>query len=442
MFFSIKQLSIILFLFLISSFLFAQNSNIMMAPETTSSDNEYSNLIDEGKYEDALEIIEKDLSEELSKKVERKTIPSQYITFSALEEDIDVNTLFSERTLENFNIEDNEKLHRLYTDGGTCYAALKDNRKALTYLNEALRYKKIEYGVDDKIFYAAARVYKNMENVTAYRNFLELSYKLNPSEGLYSKELGLSLYSSPYKEKAIHHLKKYVEINGDEIEDHDIYLKVANLNADIDKHLEAEKYYRKYLQKEPEDGKAYYSLGVLAYQKSGNFNLALSCFENADQFLDSDQSLLRSKSYDYTGKILQRKLKYEQAIGWYTKSMELEDQFSGVVKELETKISEKKTYINELKVGLLKENNYTKYNEYEYESVELQKLEIEYKKQLYELSKYNGGELRWNTAFCYEQLGELEKAIEFYKAVIKYNYQPGLARDKIIKIQLKIKRGY
>jgi len=70
------------------------------------------------------------------------------------------------------------------------------------------------------------------------------------------------------------------------------------------------------------------------------------------------------------------------------------------------------------------------------------KLRLERRERLYSYSKLDAGRVRWNMAECHERLGKLDDAIRYYRECIAFDYEPSKARDRVIKLQLKISRGY
>ena len=72
--------------------------------------------------------------------------------------------------------------------------------------------------------------------------------------------------------------------------------------------------------------------------------------------------------------------------------------------------------------------------------------EIKLKKEIenlqLEFNKLQPGRLRWFIAVSNEKIENYSEAIKYYREAIKYDYNSNNAREMIIKLQLKIKRGY
>ena len=402
----------------------------------------YQELIDAEEFEKAQKKISDRITEINSKNTKNKRIPSNFISFVAIEQEIDVNSLFNERTVENFLIEDNPELHKLHFDAAVVNYKLKEYKRAASYLHQSLRYKPIEYKKDDKLFSLMSQIYLNIGNITAYRNSLELAFKLNPAISEYSKDLGLSYYESSNKKKAIYYLENYVKLESYEIEDKKIFVKIANLNADIHRNLEAQKYYLLYLEKGGDDYDMYYVVGNLAYNETGNLDLAQTCYMQVVQNMSDEESLKKSKSMEHLGDIAYKKMYYTAALEWYLQSIELEKGYRDNLEKKRNEIKELEEKISKLKIELLKSNNYVQYNEYQFLRQELTRLKREEIQLNYELRKHASGKRRWKTAIVYEQTEQLNKAIDYYRESIKLDYKSNEARERIEKIQLKINRGY
>jgi len=402
----------------------------------------YKDLMDAGEYEKAQEKIFAKLKEINSKNTKNKRIPSNFISFVSIEQEIDINSLFNERTVENFLIEDNPELHQLHLDAALVNYQLKEYKRAASYLHQSLRYKPIEFKKDDNLFSLMSQIYLNMDNITAYRNSLELAFKLNPAISKYSKDLGLSYYESSQKKKAIYYLVNYVKMESYEIEDKKIFVKIANLNADINRNLEAQKYYLLYLEKSGDDYDIYYVVGNLAFNETGNLDLAQTCYMQVVQNMKDEESLKKSKSMEHLGDIAFKKMYYNAALEWYLQSIELEKGYRDNLENKRTEIKDYEEKINNLKIELLKSNNYVQYNEYQFLRQELARLKREEIQLNYELRKHASGKRRWKTAIVYEKTEQLNKAIDYYRESIKLDYKSNEARERIEKIQLKINRGY
>lgn len=429
-----RLLCVTAFLFLFSS-LTAQN-------DFNQENKTYQQLMAEDEYVQALELINDEIEQINSESVRRKKIPSSFISFATIEDDIDVNKLFRERVLENFYLEENAKLHELHYNAGIAYRKTGEYEKSVSHLYDSLRYKKIEYGKDDKIFYELSQTYKDMEKQTAYHNALEFAFNMNPQNYKYSLELGNALYNTRKKQKSIYHLEQYLSLVDEESLDSEVYMKLAGLYIDTGKYLRTEEYYRKYLAKDSENGAIYFALGDISYNKTGNFNLALQSFSQALQYLEEDDYIKKSQCHEYTADIYKKRLYYGKAIESYLKAIEEEEIFLQFIDDKRTEIENLQTEIDDLKRQLLKQNDFVKYNEYQFQSQELERLKNEKINLEYQYKKFNSGERRWNLAECYERSEQYDKALVYYEESIRQNFNPNKARDRIKKIRLKLKRGY
>jgi tetratricopeptide (TPR) repeat protein len=286
-----------------------------------------------------------------------------------------------------------------------------------------------------------AQVYRKINQPRAYAAFLEEAYTLNPGRSEYSLELGRALSRTNEKKKAIYHLGRYIESKGD-VDDPDIYLMIGNINEDIGRYLETVKHYRSYLAKKPEDGYIHFALGYLAYKRIGDYSLAVDSFDKALKYLPEKDILRRSKANEYKGDIFMQELEFEKAAGFYAETLryqnEIKAQMDGKIREI-LKI---KDDIRSMKSSLIKSQDYDKYNEYERFQEEKGKMELDNREKNYEFGKLNAGKVRWNMAESYERLGRLDEAMKYYREAVALDYQAEQAREKIIKLQLKINRGY
>ncbi len=422
------QLSLIFLLFFLGQNLFSQ--------ETIS----YSDLLQNGNYDEALKIINDKISLINETRVDNKMVPSTIITVESIDQTVDLKKLFSERKNELYMIENNPELSKLHFDAGICYRNLKIYDSALNNFYQSLRYKEIQSGVDDVTFYEISQIHKENGDYPAYLNTLETAYGFNPSKIEYSAELGRALYSTNQKKKAIYHLNKYVLQNSSS--DPNVYLLLGGLSTDIGKYLESAEYYEKYLSLKPDDPYIMFALGFINYQHIGNFNKAIALFSSAVNKLPENEILYKSKCYEYIGDMLFKNLKYTNAITAYSETIKYEESINNNISSKKTELETKNNEIRELKISMLKQNNYLKFAEYQFQSQEKEKILFELKDLNYEFNKINSGKIRWNTAECYERLNMLNEAIEFYKKSISYNYKSNESRSRIIKLQLKIKRGF
>jgi tetratricopeptide (TPR) repeat protein len=106
------------------------------------------------------------------------------------------------------------------------------------------------------------------------------------------------------------------------------------------------------------------------------------------------------------------------------------------------KRAEKNAEINKLKEALINNREFEKYEEYEILVDERNKIDKEIESLQLAFTKLQPGKVRWFLAVSYEKTEQYEEAINYYREAITYNYYPNNARDMIIKLKLKIKRGY
>jgi tetratricopeptide (TPR) repeat protein len=427
MLFKIKL--IIIFTFGVSALLFAQGAS-------------YETLMTAGDYKSALAEIQKKFSDIYGTRVDGKRLPTDFITIGAAEESVDLNKLFRQRKAEPYFIEDNPGLYKLHRDAAVCYFNTGEYNLAISHNYQSLRYKIIAVGGDDAVFYDISQVYKKEGYFRAYINSLETAYTVNPDNMEYSLELGKSLYRTNETKKAIFHLSRYLESKGENLDDFSLLIMIANLNSDIGRYLETVKYYQRYLSKKTDDGFIHFALGYLAFNHTGNYRLAESELAEALKYLPAGEILRRQKCYEYTGDINMNELRFQNAVDSYLQTIQYEKIVQDDIKAKQDAVKNSNDEIRSLKASLLKERNFVKYSEYQFQSQERDRIEYELFMKNYEYRKLNSGKVRWNIGECYEKIQNPEKAMAYYRECITYNYRSNEAREKIIKIQLKIKRGY
>jgi len=232
-----------------------------------------------------------------------------------------------------------------------------------------------------------------------------------------------------------------VENSQDAIEP-EIYLKLASLYEGIERYLETEKYYNEYLRLKPDDAEIIFALGHIAYLKTGNYILAESFLKRALTILPNDDIYRRSKSYEYLGDMLFNNLKYNRAIEHYQQCINYQKTVHNSIDANKTKRAEKNAEINKLKEVLINNKEFDKYEEYEILVDERNKMDKDIEGLQLEFTKLQPGKVRWFLAVSYEKIEQYEDAINYYREAINYNYNPNIARDMIVKLRLKIKRGY
>ena len=408
------------------------------------SPGDYRALYNNKEYEKAHNIIISRLNEIYSKMVEEKRVPVGYISLTNIGEDVDLVALFRNRKEKGFFIEDNAELAELHLFAGRCSVHLNKKKDGLNNYIQSLRYRKIELQRDDVIFYEISQVFKTYNEPLYFKGYidaLEQAYTLNQTEYKYSHELGNALYTTKEIKKAIFHLRRYIENTEDAIQP-DIYLKLASLYEGIEKYLETEKYYNEYLRLKPDDAEILFALGHIAYLKTGNYILAESFLQRALRILKEDDIYRRSKSYEYLGDMLFNNLKYTRAIEHYRQCINYQRTILNSIDDNKTKRAEKTAEINKLKEALINHKEFDKYEEYEILVDERNKIDRDIENLQLEFTKLQPGKVRWNLAVSYEKTEQYEEAITYYREAITYNYNSNNARDMIIKLQLKIKRGY
>ncbi len=391
-------------------------------------------------YSKSLAIIEKYLSYEYSKRIQYKRIPSNLITLKGVKNDTDLKKIFRNRKVKNFFIEPDNRLHILHLYAGRCYYNLKKYKNSINHYIQSLRFTEID-NKSDKVFYELSQVYKNFNKFDAYTNTLELAYTINPDNYKYSYELGISLSKTKQKKKSIYHLKRFIK-NSEKDHDPKLYLTIGNLYEDIGKYIETEQYYKKYLELKPEDPYISFSLAFIAFKRTGNYSLAVKLFNRSLNILPENDIYRRSKSFEFLGDIAYRNLEYSKAIENYNKTIEYQRSIMKDIRVIEDKISELNKKINELRTSLMKDPEFDEYSTYEFVLEDAGSEELKLKKMQSQLKKMNPGKVRWFIADAMEKTGNLIDAVKFYRNAITYNYNPGPARERITKLQLKIKRGY
>jgi tetratricopeptide (TPR) repeat protein len=402
---------------------------------------DYTGLYNKGSYPQALEAINKQLDNYYSTRVDNKRVPIGFITMKNAAKEVDLKMLFRNRKAEHFFIEDNPEISSLHLYAARCYFKLSSYDYSLNHYVQSLRYKKVEEKKDDIIYYEIAQVFKKGGYFNAYVNALETASTLNKNNYAYSLELGKTLYRTDMKKRAIYHLERY--INGtEETVSPELYLMLGNLYEDIAKYLETQKYYIRYLERKPDDGNIQFALGYIAYQRTGNYALALQSFDRALKLLPENEIVKISKTYEYKADIALQELEFDNAVLFYTETIKYQDKIAGDIKNKKTEISDLNLTIRNLKASLLRQENFEQYEEYENLMDKKGKKEIELRQIENEYNKLNAGKVRWNIAYSLERIEKYNDAIKYYRDAMTFDYNPNMARKKIINLELKIKRGY
>lgn len=406
-----------------------------------SENEQIVQLVSEKQYDKALEIINKNIGNYYSENVDNKRLPTDFITVESAEEAVDLNKVYRERKNKIYIIEINDDMYLLHFNAAKCYAGMGEYDRAISHYYQALRFSEIQLNKTDEIFYNLALTFKAIGAVKAYNDSLETAIEINPSNPLYSLELGNSLYRSGDNKRSIYHLEKYLASEQTEVNP-DIYLKLAALHEQGGKYLNTVKYYQKYLEVKPEDADVRFALGYAAYYHTGNYEVAFENFNYALKILPEDQVYKRSKSYEYIADMYRKNLKFEKAIEAYKQTAQFELTIKKQIDSLRKELDYIDSEIVKLKAGLLKEKNFVNYTQYQFQLSEKDRVKRELDQKMYEYRKLNSGKIRWYTAECYEKLEDYENAIVYYRQSITYNYNANKSREKIIKLQLKIKHGY
>ncbi len=401
----------------------------------------YQALYEKGEYALALKQIDSALNDIYSKRVDDKRVPSGFITLKNTDKDIDLVRMFRERKASGFFIEDNPEISGLHLYAARCSVKLKKPENALNHYYQCLRFRKLEYKRDDVVFHEMAGIFRDRGHFRAYLNFLEAAYSLNREEYAYSKELGAALYPTADKKRSIYHLERYVT-NAEDKPDPKLYLMIGNLNEDIGKYLETEKYYARYLELNPGDGPVQFALGHNAYRRTGNYSLAMASLGRALSVLPESDIIRRSKSHEYIADMSFSDLEYENAVKNYLETVKYQEKIAEKMAAVQKEIDGFTGQINKLKTSLLNEGDFDEYEQYEFLKEERAKKELDLVEIGREYSRLNAGRIRWALAESYQNLEQYEQAITWYRQAISFDYNSNRARDRIVKLQLKIKRGY
>ncbi len=425
--------------------LFSIKIFIVLIPSLfAQGEEDYILLYQKNEYQKSYEIIITKLNIIYSKRVDGKRIPAGYIALSNVGEDEDLLTLFRNRKEKGFFIEDNQELAELHLYAGRCSIKLDRKKDSLNHYIQSLRFRNIEPGRDDILFYEISQVLKSYKEKPFFKGYvdaLDQAYSLDPAKYKYSYELGNTLSVTGEKKRAIFHLKRYLDNTEDEIKP-ETYLLMGNLYESIEKYLETEKYYNEFLRIRPDDAEILFALGYIAYFRTGNYVLAESSLKRAITLLKESDINRRSKSYEYLGDMSYNNLKFDQAILYYNECINYQTK---IMESLNLKINEKKEInikINVLKEALINNKEFEKYEDYELLIDERNKIDKEIETLKLEFNKLQPGRLRWFMALSNEKIKKYNEAIRYYRESIKYDYNSNKAREMIVKLQLKIKRGY
>lgn len=416
---------------------------IITAPGAQENE-EYISLYQNNEFKKSYDIIITRLNGIYSKRVEDKRIPAGYIALSNVGEDVDLITLFRNRKEKGFFIEENSELSELHFYAGRCSVKLEKKKDALNHYVQSLRFRKLELSRDDVIYYEISQIFKSYNEASYFKGYidaLEQAYALNQTQYSYSYEIGDALSSTKEKKRAIFHLKRYIENSDDEIKP-EVYLKLGSLYESIEKYLEAEKYYNEYLRLKPDDAEILFALGHISYSRTGNYILAESSLQRALKILKNEDIYRRSKSYEYLGDMSYNNLKYSKALSFYYECINYQSRILEQIALKDDGMKSKNAEINGLKAALINNKEFEKYEDYEILLDERNKIEKELENLKLEFYKLQPGRVRWFIAVSNEKIEKYDEAIKYYREAVKYDYNSNNAREMIVKLQLKIKRGY
>lgn len=426
-----------------------------------NSDFSYVSLFDQGKYKDAMDMINIRLNEIYSKRVGDKRVPSDFLSIEKTGDEADLIALFRNRKEKGFFIEENPELADLHLYAGKCSMKLGKKRDSLNHYVQSLRFRRITNERDDEIYFQISQVFKSMNSKAYFKGYvdaLEQAYSLNSMKYEYSYELGLSLYTTTEQKKAIYHLERYLSLSGKT--DAEVLLKLANLYESIGNYLNAEKYYNEYLRLNPDDVNAIFGAGYIAYYRTGNYTLAEFMFQGVLQKGTVKDTYKLAKSNEYLGDMYYSNLKLDKAIKYYIDSTVFHVQAAQEVAAKEKEKAEIDGRINEIKMNIINNKDSMKYDDYknlldEYEGLLDEQGEIDSELQIlkYNLKLLCPGKVQWSIALCYHKKGDradgmqekkdnYSEAIRYYREAMREDYNTDKAREIILKLQLKIKRGY
>lgn len=402
---------------------------------------DYDALISQGKFKEAYSAVKLELDRIYETRNEGKRIPNDYITIGSAEDRIDLNRLFAERKAEPYFIEENPELFKLHRKAALCAHKNGEYDSAVRHYYQCFRFKQIEFTVDSDIFYDLSRVFLDAGYERAYLNSLERACSLDQSNARYSLELARALYPGRDKKRAVFYFERYFSLHP-EAEDINDYILLANLYSSIGRYLDTAGYYRKYLEKKPDDAVMIFALAFICCRNIGSLDEALVLFAKALELLPENEVLRRQKAYEYSADILYRNLRYQEALDAYIRAASFDKSAEEALSDLKNKIKSLKKETSELRGFLLKQKDPKRFEMYQAKYREISLLEYELMQAEYEKRKFSSGKIRWNTAEILEKLERYAEAVDFYQTSADYDYKAREARERIIKLQLKIKRGY
>jgi tetratricopeptide (TPR) repeat protein len=413
---------------------------MLQAPLSGQEEQDYMRLYREGQYREALEQLQSRLAEEYSTRVEDKRVPSGFITMKNVEKDVDLKQLFRERKAKSLFIEENDEMANLHEITGRCHYELNDYDRALSHYFQSLRFTDRIEQEDHDLYYAIALAFQKKNLIQGYRSFLEGAAQLNPENADYARELGISYSRSRHPERAVYYLERYFKLI--DKPDPELFLLAASLYESLSRYLPAEDMYLRYLEVRNSDGAMHFALGHLARTRTGHQELAERSLTRALELLPETDLYRRSKSYEYLGDMAFRDLEYRESIQHYRETLKVQENVQDRLDGFLQKKEDIENEINRLKSRLLTDPRFDEYEEYEYQLQERGRIEEDIRSARKDLEKLNPGGIRWKLAKAHKRLEEYQEAIGFYRQSIEYDHKPVRAREEIVKLQLKIERGY
>ncbi len=403
--------------------------------------DEVAGLYDKRDYNAALEKARARMAAIYEGRSGGRITPAEHDIMKNLESGkILLRKAFRERKPGGFFIEDNSELSELHVYAARCYYRQGKYDEALSHYYQALRFRIITRGRDDILYHEMAQVYRDQSRPDAYSRMLEAAYELNPSKTDYSLELGLSLSKTNEKKKSIFHLERYLGSKED-LEDPKLHLVLGNLYEDTGRYLDTVEHYKKYLAKKPDDGYIHFALGFIAYRRTGNYGLAKSSFRESLKLLPQDDILRRSRANEYIGDIHMKDLEFDRAAEVYGNTARYQDEILADMRGRIEEIKKIREDIQKLRKTVA-EKGPDAGGEVFVEQEKKGELELKNREKEYLFTKLNAGKVRWNLACSYERMGDLVKAIDYYREAVAFDYNSNRARERIQKLQLKIMRGY
>lgn len=412
----------------------------------SQSNETFLSLYKSGAYQKSLKKIESKLKEIYDKRVENKQIPNKQLYIESIGEDKfkkdyqEIIKKFRVRKTKKYFLEDNKELANLHLYAGLCYKNLKNNRYALHHFNQTLKYKELEYKKDDIVFYNISQIFKEQSLFKGYVDALEMAYSLNEDNIEYSKELGEYLYLKGERRRAIYHLERYIE-KSDKVEQR-IFIKLAGLNEGEKNYLKTERYYLEYLMNDQNNANIHFAVGILALNHTGNLKLAEISFNKSIKLLPETDIYRKAKSYEYIGEIHYRYMKYDKSATAYEQTIQYHNKIEKSIDSKKNEIKSARNKITKIKASLILKQDPEKYSQYLKLRIENGDRESELKNLRLEFKKLNVGKVKWRIAYCYEKLDKLKEAIKFYKKSVLYHYKPSDSEKRILKLKLKLFRGY